>query len=77
MLELALTNSLQWLIEKYWKIQNHSISDYVVNTDYSNAKIFDCLNAYIRLNLHMYRGFDLNEYDEALMEKVNYLVSKR
>ncbi|CAH1108411.1 unnamed protein product [Psylliodes chrysocephalus] len=77
MLELALTNSLQWLIEKYWKIQNHSISDYVVNTDYSNAKIFDCLNAYVRLNLNMYRGFDLNEYDEALMEKVNYLVSKR
>ncbi|XP_056637911.1 uncharacterized protein LOC130445987 [Diorhabda sublineata] len=77
MLELALNYSFEWLIEKYWKIQNDTISDYFVSSETKSAKVVDTLNTYIGLSLNIHMNADMKEYEEALMKKVNYLVSKR
>lgn len=77
MLELALNHSFEWVIEKYWKIQNDSISDYFVSSESNYAKIVDTLNTYIGLSFNIHMNVVMKEYEEALMKKVNYLVSKR
>ncbi|KAG5878142.1 hypothetical protein JTB14_032253 [Gonioctena quinquepunctata] len=77
LLKLALQESLKWLMEKYWKVQNDMISDYIITDESVNTKIIETLNTYIKLKMNVFSEVPMDEYNGALVENINNLIYKR
>ncbi|XP_074042805.1 uncharacterized protein [Leptinotarsa decemlineata] len=72
MLKLALEESLDWLMEKYWAVQNEKLKDFIVP-----KKKIDPLHMYMNMKLDVFRDANVDQYDEACLEKLNNLISKK
>ncbi|CAG9857911.1 unnamed protein product [Phyllotreta striolata] len=80
LLELALRECLDWVIQKYWIFHKNIIRDYCIADDgksTDNARVLDCLKFYVTLKLRLYNGNNLTDLEESLKDKINYLLSKR
>lgn len=76
-LELSMKECLEWTIEKYWKEQNDIICDYIVTQNPQDLKVTELLNMYCELNINLHYKRDMNDYNEALFQKINYMVMKK
>ncbi|XP_050515591.1 uncharacterized protein LOC114325644 isoform X2 [Diabrotica virgifera virgifera] len=73
--KIALNLCFEWILDDYWKKENN-LRDYILE-DTADTNIIDCLNTYIKLTLNIYKGVTMGDEFEHLMNKANYLASKR
>lgn len=74
-LEVALKQSLQWLKEKYWDVQD-KIWDYIITDESQNNDIADLLTIYIYFNISSYYKDDTEKCNHVHLEKVNEIIAK-
>lgn len=76
-LEVSINQCLDWVIMKYWIIQNKKIKDYVVTHNPKDTHFTEYLCTYCELIVSLYYGKNITKQNNVLLEKVNYFITKR
>lgn len=76
-LEISLKQCLNWIVKKYWMVQNEIICDNIVTQSPDDVNVTELLGNYCELNISLYYKTDVSAHNEALFKKINYFVTKR